>query len=140
MDEPLRKAVQPYLHEYVDTFYIFFPLGYPNAQDVSLSSLDVKERSAFIGANSAYPENTRYTIDQNLVPGKGILRIFENRSGNYTEHIVATYHDWVLNMMVCRFDFEGSFEDEKIKVQENVLAATLKSASFSQRNNSFGFN
>lgn len=60
------------------------------------------------------------------------MRVFEHRDGASTEHLVTVYEVWILNCMVQRFNYDKSFPQEEINMQESILFNTLDYISISQ--------
>ncbi|NLB91507.1 MAG: hypothetical protein GX786_09865, partial [Clostridiales bacterium] len=133
------KVVLLNFADFTDTLFLFFAIPYEKTEPVQFSSLSESEIIDFISIISDESQEATYEIVKDALTDQEALKVTEYRDGNFYEHLVAVYDDWVLNMTIYQVSGDGSFTEEEHALQKGILKDTIDAFPYSQRFNTHVF-
>lgn len=115
------KAMLLNIPQFPDTYFILFAIRDESRADADLNDMNEEETLDIINIISSVPEVVSYELMEDFHKDNAILRVVEDAPEVYTEHLVAVYDEWILDMMVERFDGVTSISEEEAALQEELL-------------------
>lgn len=106
-----------------DSGLAFFTINEARAEDLTREA-DIQYALQAISDNA---DALTYTVEADMGEGVTALRVPEPRDGVYSEHLIAVYNGWVLNVMVQRGDGATALTDAERTWQRERITEALAS-------------
>lgn len=126
-DTPEQKALLLSIPQFPSSHFIFFATKNDTGKRLIFNGMSEYEINDVVQIISDQPETATYELIENFHDNKSALRIIENTTEAYKEHIVAEYDQWILNLIVERFDGVSSLTESERAMQYDILYNCLKS-------------